>query len=145
MFIIFFDHYQQATNSPGGGRCIQNLSARRNAPSNFFVSFRLPRSLARSFVRSLPLTRDCLYRLLSRSPPPITLFSLTHLGFLLPSFSLLFSIELFVRFQATAGVRQRSKAIQGRRTGNVPTRIKKKSRMGIDRQDHGVPVGLLSE
>lgn len=59
----FFDHYQQAANSlPTAGGCIQNLSARRNAPSNFFVSFRHPRSPPRPTI--------CLYRF-PRSPSPL--------------------------------------------------------------------------
>lgn len=118
LFIIFFDHYQQATNSPDGGRCIQNLSARRNAPSDFFVSFRLPRSLPAAIASIAPFLAPALPPL---APSFLSLF-LTSIFFHRPSpFS---SFSLFACFQAIAGVRQRSKAIQGRRTGNVSTRQK---------------------
>lgn len=142
MFIIFFDHYQQATNSPGGGRCIQNLSARRNAPSNFFVSFRLPRS----FVRSLPPTH-------SRLPlsSPLSLPSSNH-SFLSHSPRLSFTIFLSPLLdrvvRSLSSHRRRSttlKGYSGSKDRKCSNENKKKSRMGIDRQDHGVPVGLLSE
>lgn len=66
------------------------------------------------------------------SSPIFLSFSVSLSRFPFPvSPSLLSSFSLFARFHATTGVRQRSKAIQGRRTGNASTR-KKNVETGID-------------
>lgn len=94
MFIIFFDHYQQATNSPDGGRCIQNLSARRNAPSDFFVSFRLPRSFPAAIASIIPFLALALPHLL----PPSLFLSFSLFLSLSLSFSPQFSFAILLLF-----------------------------------------------
>lgn len=128
----FFDHYQQATNSAGGGRCIQNLSARRNAPSNFFVSFRLSRSLARSVS---PAIGSILFSL---APSPCS-HSFTHSLSSRLSFTVLLSPFLDRVVRSLSSDRRCSTTLKGYSGSKDRKCSNEKEKTSGNRQDHGTP------